>query len=93
MTGTTSTSGGGTGSPPNGTSFSTESTSVTGSATSSASISSYTAGADSEGESGTSAPIDNESFLRGVWKTDDNGHLTMYSLVGLNCFLTRAMEY
>lgn len=39
------------------------------------------AGADSAGSTLGNAPTDEESFLRGVWQADDNGHITIYSIV------------
>lgn len=51
----------------------------------SATIDSYTAGADSSSSSnmggGANEPQNGDHFLRGVWQTDDDGVLTMYTIV------------
>lgn len=52
------------------------------------SLTSPTQGADVPGSGlpPITTPTDNESFLRGAWATDDNGHVTMYSIVSRNLF-------
>lgn len=69
-------------------SASASATSAASDSASTTSIDSYTAGADQEGSSsgpGQSAPTDGDNFLRGVWQTDDEGLLTMYSIVPGEC--------
>lgn len=59
-------------------------TSAASESSSTTTIDSYTAGADVEGGgnlAAQTAPADGDSFLRGVWQTDDDGLLTMYSIV------------
>lgn len=56
----------------------------TNASSSTTTIDSYTAGADSTSQSGGMAgnsPTDGDHFLRGVWQTDQDGLLTMYTIV------------